>query len=229
MPDPLGDIGYTWPFYAAAVLGYLLGSIPFGLLVVRLAGLGDIRRTGSGNIGMANVLRTGRRDLAALTLLLDGGKGALAVLVAGRFGPDLAVLAGGGAMVGHALPVWLKFRGGKGVATMLGTLLALAPPVGGLAVLAWAAVAAVSRIASVASLSAALAAVAAAWGLMDLAIAGRFWSSLQILEFTIFVALIVWLKHLGNLRRLAAGTEPRLGRSAPPPGPGSPPHGGRER
>ncbi|NBB83976.1 MAG: glycerol-3-phosphate acyltransferase, partial [Alphaproteobacteria bacterium] len=127
MPDPLGDLSYTWPFWAAAILGYLLGSIPFGLVLTRLAGYGDIRKIGSGNIGATNVLRTGNRALALATLVLDSGKGAIAVLLAGWFGPDLAVLAGGGAMLGHTFPVWLKFRGGKGVATALGTLLAIAP------------------------------------------------------------------------------------------------------
>ena len=141
MPDPLGDFSYTWPFYAAALIGYLLGSIPFGLILTRLAGLGDIRRLGSGNIGATNVLRTGRKGLAAATLLLDGGKGAAAVLLGGLYGPDITVLAAGGALIGHCFPVWLKFRGGKGVAPALGIYLALAPPVGALVCLSWLAVA----------------------------------------------------------------------------------------
>ena len=115
-----------WALAAAAVLGYLLGSIPFGLVLTKAAGLGDIRSIGSGNIGATNVLRTGHKGLALATLLLDGGKGAAAVLVAGMFDPMLAVLAGGGAMLGHIFPVWLGFKGGKGVATALGVLLAIA-------------------------------------------------------------------------------------------------------
>ncbi|MBH62890.1 MAG: glycerol-3-phosphate acyltransferase, partial [Alphaproteobacteria bacterium] len=101
MPDPIGDFSYAWPFYAAAVLGYLLGSIPFGLVLTRIAGHGDIRQIGSGNIGATNVLRTGNKTLAAFTVLLDGGKGTVAFLIAGLFGPDMAVLAGGGAFLGH--------------------------------------------------------------------------------------------------------------------------------
>src|SRR6478752_3662029 len=131
MPHLLGSLDYTWPYYAAALGGYLLGSIPFGLLLTRAAGLGDIRRIGSGNIGATNVLRTGNKALAAATLLLDGLKGAVAVLVAARLGPDDAVLAAGvGAMLGHAFPVWLGFKGGKAVATAYGVLISAAWPVG---------------------------------------------------------------------------------------------------
>src|SRR5260221_13695659 len=119
MPGLLGDFSFTWPYYAAAIAGYLLGSIPFGLLLTRGAGLGDIRQIGSGNIGATNVLRTGNKGLAAATLLLDGAKGAAAVLIAGHWGPDMMIMAGGGAMVGHLFPLWLRFRGGKGVATAL--------------------------------------------------------------------------------------------------------------
>src|SRR5512134_522148 len=115
MPEPLGGFGYLWPYWAAAIGGYLVGSIPFGLLLTRLAGLGDIRSIGSGNIGATNVLRTGRKGLAAATLLLDAAKGALPVLVAWHFwGPDMALMAGFGAVAGHLFPVWLAFRGGKG-------------------------------------------------------------------------------------------------------------------
>ena len=111
MPHLLGSLDYTWPYYAAALGGYLLGSIPFGLLLTHAAGLGDIRRIGSGNIGATNVLRTGNRWLAAATLLLDAGKGAAAVLIARHFwGPDMAIMAGGGAMIGHLFPVWLRFK-----------------------------------------------------------------------------------------------------------------------
>ena len=125
MPDPI-SWAYSWPYYAAAfAAAYFLGSIPVGLLLARLFGHGDIRAIGSGNIGATNVLRTGNKPLAALTLILDGGKGAAAVLLAALYGPDMALIAGFGAVIGHVAPVWLLFRGGKGVATSLGVLLAL--------------------------------------------------------------------------------------------------------
>src|SRR3954463_6601863 len=135
MPHPLGGFAYTWPLYLGAVLAYLIGSIPFGLILTRLAGLGDIRRIGSGNIGATNVLRTGNKALAAATLLLDGAKGAAAVLAAGwlagpEAAPDAAMWAGIGAVLGHAFPVWLGFRGGKTVATSYGVLIAAAWAVG---------------------------------------------------------------------------------------------------
>src|SRR3954463_13762262 len=126
MPDVLGSWEYTWPYYAAAIAGYLLGSIPFGLLLTRAAGLGDIRKIGSGNIGATNVLRTGRKGLAALTLLLDGGKGTVAALVGLHWGLEVGLVASLGAFLGHLFPVWLGFKGGKGVATFLGILLGLA-------------------------------------------------------------------------------------------------------
>ena len=204
MPDLLGGFAFTWPFYAAALGGYLLGSIPFGLLLTRAAGFGDIRRIGSGNIGATNVLRTGRKGLAAATLLLDGGKGAVATLIAGLWGPDMAILAGGGAMLGHLFPVWLKFKGGKGVATGLGVLLALAWPVGLLACATWLAVAVVFRYSSLAALMAFAAAPVYAW----------FLSGRQEAQFALFLAALVWLRHHQNLRRLATGQEPKIGRKA---------------
>lgn len=204
MPDLLGGFAFTWPFYAAALAGYLLGSIPFGLLLTRAAGFGDIRRIGSGNIGATNVLRTGRKGLAAATLLLDGGKGAFATLIAGLWGPDMAILAGGGAMLGHLFPVWLKFKGGKGVATGLGVLLALAWPVGLLACATWLAVAVVFRYSSLAALVAFAGAPIYAWFLI-----GR-----QEAQFALFLAVLVWLRHHQNLRRLATGQEPKIGRKA---------------
>lgn len=200
MPDLLGGIAYTWPFYAAAVAGYLLGSVPFGLVLTRLAGLGDIRRLGSGNIGTTNVLRTGRRDLALLTLLLDGGKGAAAVLVASQWGPDMALFAGGGAMLGHLFPVWLAFRGGKGVATGLGVLLALAWPVGAVACAVWLGIAALFRFSSLAALLAFAAAPAAAWHLADR----------QLAQFALLLAVLVWARHHANIRRLLRGEESRI-------------------
>ena len=205
MPDPLGSFAYTWPFYAAFALAYLLGSIPFGLVLTRIAGLGDIRKIGSGNIGATNVLRTGRKGLAAATLLLDGGKGAVAVLIAARFGPDTAVLAAGGVLLGHCFPVWLKFKGGKGVATALGAWLALSWPVGLIACGTWLLVAAALRYSSLAALVAIAAAPVAAWW-----IAGP-----QIAEVGAFIAVLVWIRHHQNIARLLRGEESRikLGRS----------------
>src|SRR5258708_30045790 len=129
MPTPLGDLSLTWPFLAAAVLAFLLGSIPFGLVLTRLAGYGDIRAIGSGNIGATNVLRTGNKMLALLTVVLDCAKGAAAVLVGAQFGPDIAVIAGAAVFLGHLFPPWLGFKGGKGGATAGGVLLALPRPV----------------------------------------------------------------------------------------------------
>ena len=205
MPDPLGSFAYTWPFYAAFALAYLLGSIPFGFVLTRIAGLGDIRKIGSGNIGATNVLRTGRKGLAAATLLLDGGKGAVAVLIAARFGPDTAVLAAGGVLLGHCFPVWLKFKGGKGVATALGAWLALSWPVGLIACGTWLLVAAALRYSSLAALVAIAAAPVAAWW-----IAGP-----QIAEVGAFIAVLVWIRHHQNIARLLRGEESRikLGRS----------------
>ena len=200
MPDPLGDLSYTWPFYAAALFGYLLGSIPFGLVLTKLAGLGDIRKVGSGNIGATNVLRTGSKKLAAATLLLDGAKGAVALLIAGIWGPDMAVLAAAGAMLGHCFPVWLKFNGGKGVATALGILIAIAWPVGVLACATWLAVAALFRYSSLAALTALALAPVYAWYLADP----------QRMQLALFIAFIVWLRHRGNIVRLLRGQESRI-------------------
>ena len=150
MPD--GGAALTWWYLLAAAAGYLLGSIPFGLVLTRAAGLGDIRRLGSGNIGATNVLRTGSKALAAATLLLDGGKGAVAALALAPWDAGLGLVAGFAAVIGHNFPVWLRFRGGKGVATTLGVLLAVAWPVGLLACLTWLVVAAVFRYSSLAAL-----------------------------------------------------------------------------
>lgn len=207
MPDLLGDFSFTWPFYAAAVAGYLVGSIPFGLLLTRLAGLGDIRKVGSGNIGATNVLRTGNKALAALTLLLDGGKGAAAALVAGIWGPDMAIFAGGGAIVGHIFPAWLRFKGGKGVATTLGVFLALSWQMGLVACATWLLLALVLRYSSAAALGAVVAAPVFAWFVVDR----------QLGQFAAAAAVLVWLRHHENIRRLLAGTEPRIGRKAKAP------------
>jgi glycerol-3-phosphate acyltransferase PlsY len=206
MVDPLGDWSYTWPFLAAFATGYLIGSIPFGLVLTRLAGLGDVRRIGSGSIGATNVLRTGSKPLAAITLLLDGGKGAAIVLAAGTMGQDMAVLAGGGAVLGHCFPVWLKFKGGKGVATFLGTLLAVAPLTGLAACLTWLVVAGIFRYSSLASLIAAVAAPGYAYLFAD-------W---QRMELAAALAVLIVIRHHANIRRLATGREPRIGRRHDP-------------
>ena len=167
MPDPI-SWSLAGPYYAAALVGgYLLGSIPFGWVLTRLAGLGDIRAIGSGNIGATNVLRTGRKGLAAATLALDAVKGTVAVLIGANWGPDIAHLAGTGALLGHLFPVWLGFRGGKGVATALGILLAIAWPVGLLACVTWLIVALASRYSSLSALIALALSPAYAWVLAD--------------------------------------------------------------
>lgn len=185
-----------------AVLGYLLGSTPFGILVTRAMGLGDLRQIGSGNIGATNVLRTGNKRAALATLLLDGGKGALAVLLARWLvGEDAAQVAGLAAFLGHLFPVWLGFRGGKGVATFLGLFLALDWQVGLGLCLTWLVTAAVLRVSSVAALVAA--ASSALW------ILWRTDGSLLLLS--LVVTVLIYVRHSENLKRLKAGTEPRIG------------------
>jgi glycerol-3-phosphate acyltransferase PlsY len=188
---------------AALLVGYLLGSIPFGLLITRYAGAGDLRSIGSGNIGATNVLRTGRKGLAALTLLLDAAKGAAAVLLFSWINPVLAPLAALGAFMGHLYPVWLRFQGGKGVATLLGISLALSWHVGLAFAVIWLAALALSRYSSVGGMSAAIAApvVAAAIGRFDLTL------------LLVFCAGMVLWKHRSNILRLVDGTEPRVGRN----------------
>jgi glycerol-3-phosphate acyltransferase PlsY len=205
------DASSAWALGAAALLGYLLGSIPFGLVLTRAAGLGDIRNIGSGNIGATNVLRTGHKGLALATLLLDGGKGAAAVLIAGIFDPMLAVLAGGGAMLGHVFPVWLGFKGGKGVATALGTLLAIMPLVGALCCLIWLLMAVLARFSSLASLTAVAAAPVLGWALTGVPIGGMVWADLPRAALALFIAVLVFIRHDGNIRRLLRGEEPRIG------------------
>jgi glycerol-3-phosphate acyltransferase PlsY len=184
----------------AAVLGYFLGSIPFGLLLTRLAGFGDLRRIGSGNIGATNVLRTGSKGLAVLTLALDLAKGSAAVLIAQGWGWEAGLTAAGCAVIGHMFPVWLGFRGGKGVATALGVLLPLAWPVAVVAALLWLATALVSQYSSLAAL------VAAAGGALAAALTADRMTALVIAS----IALLIMLRHHANIRRLIAGTESRI-------------------
>lgn len=191
-------------FIAALVFGYLLGSIPFGLILTRLAGLGDVRKIGSGNIGATNVLRTGHKGLAAATLLADALKGTLAVVVAGLWGPNTALLAALGAFLGHLFPVWLGFKGGKGVATFLGCLLGL-KPVAALAFAGiWLAVAAIMRYSSLSALVASAATPAVLWLLGDR----------QAAELFVVLVVLLWWKHSTNIKRLLAGTEGRIGQKA---------------
>lgn len=201
MPDPI-NWQMSLPYFSAALIfGYLLGSIPFGLILTRMAGLGDVRNIGSGNIGATNVLRTGNKALAAGTLLLDAFKGTAAVILAGRFGPDMAVIAGFGAFVGHLYPVWLKFRGGKGVATYLGVLLGLLPLGFLIFAVIWLLVAAASRYSSLAALIAAIVVPVALFVL----------GYVQIAELlTVMSAITIW-KHRANIGRLLSGQESRIG------------------
>ena len=197
MPD--GGAALTWWYLFAAAVGYLLGSIPFGLVLTRAAGLGDIRRLGSGNIGATNVLRTGSKGLAVATVLLDGGKGAVAALALAPW--DAGLVAGFAAVIGHNFPVWLRFRGGKGVATTLGVLLAVAWPVGLLACLTWLVVAAVFRYSSLAALVAIMATPFTMQWLADGPGTG--------LAAALTVLAIV--RHQANIRRLLKGEESKIG------------------
>ena len=196
---------------AALLTGYALGSVPFGLLLTRLGGAGDLRHIGSGSIGATNVLRTGRKGLAAATLVLDLAKGAAAVLLARQLTGEPqaaatgALLGGLGAVLGHMFPVWLKFRGGKGVATGFGVLLAAMPLVGAIAALVWLGVAAAVRISSASALAAAAATPIVAWLL------GR---PPQAVAAVLAIAVLVVIRHHANIARLLAGTEPRIGRGA---------------
>ena len=185
-----------------AVLAYLLGAVPFGILITRALGLGDLRAIGSGNIGATNVLRTGNKRAAAATLILDAAKGAVAVLTArALFAEDAAQIAGLAAFLGHLFPVWLGFRGGKGVATFLGVLLALAPPVGLACCAVWAAAAAATRISSLSALVAT--ASATLWVLV--------FNQGPMLFLVMILTVLIYVKHAPNIARLKAGTEPKFG------------------
>jgi glycerol-3-phosphate acyltransferase PlsY len=195
----------NWSFaardIAALIVGYLLGSIPFGLVLTHAAGLGDIRAIGSGNIGATNVLRTGRKSLAAATLVLDVLKGTAAVFVGYALAPNAAIVAGFGAFVGHIFPVWLGFRGGKGVATYLGVLAALSWLGAIVFAIAWLGAAVATRYSSVGALTASLVTPLALLILGDHDAAGLF----------VVLTIILWLRHAENIARLAAGTESRIG------------------
>ncbi|MBZ9910120.1 glycerol-3-phosphate 1-O-acyltransferase PlsY [Mesorhizobium sp. BR115XR7A] len=185
----------------ALVFGYLLGSIPFGLLLTRAAGLGDVRKIGSGNIGATNVLRTGNKGLAAATLLLDMLKGTAAVLIASHFAPEAAIWAGLGAFLGHLFPAWLGFKGGKGVATYLGVLVGLAWQVALIFAVVWLVMAFLFRYSSLAALAAAVV----------VPIALYFLSTPQIAILFVVMSIIVFIKHRENISRLIAGSEGKIG------------------
>ncbi len=189
---------------AALAGGYLLGSIPFGMVLTRLAGQGDIRNIGSGNIGATNVLRTGNKFLAFLTLILDGGKGAAAALIAEYLSPGAGLYAGGAAFIGHIYPVWLKFKGGKGVATFLGTLLALSWPVGLACCLTWFFTALIFRISSLSALVAAFLSPLYAYYI----------SGTGLATLSCILCLLIFLRHKDNIKRLLQGTEPRIGKKS---------------
>jgi glycerol-3-phosphate acyltransferase PlsY len=198
----------TWAHLVVALLAYLLGSIPFGLVLTRLAGLGDIRKIGSGNVGATNVLRTGNKPLALLTLALDAGKGGIAALIAyhvypgGENGLDFAIVAGITAVIGHNFPLWLRFQGGKGVATTLGTLLAVAWPIGLSACLTWALVAAVSRYSSLAALV----------SLAASPFYALYFGSEKVAGLATILTILAILRHHENIRRLLKGEEDKIGK-----------------
>jgi acyl phosphate:glycerol-3-phosphate acyltransferase len=188
-------------------LAYLLGSVPFGLVFTKLAGLGDIRQMGSGNIGATNVLRTGRKDLAIATLLLDAGKGAIAVLLTRHLSsPDLAVFAGTAAFIGHCFPIYLRFKGGKGVATFMGTLFAIAPYLGLAAGAAWLVSTAVFRISSLSALIAAAAAPLFSYFIDDT----HSWEAIA------FMTIVIFIRHKENIGRILKGEEPKIGKKEKP-------------
>lgn len=214
MPDPI-SWEFAWPYYLAVLgFGYLLGSIPFGLVLTRMAGLGDIRKIGSGNIGTTNVLRTGNKKLAAATLLGDALKGTVAVVIVNRFyGMEMALIAGLGAFLGHLYPVWLRFKGGKGVATYLGILLGIFWPVGVIFALVWIGMAALFRYSSLSALTASL--------IAPLVLYVGF-GQIQMAEMFALLTILLWVKHHENIGRLLRGAESKIGaRSSPAPGPES--------
>ncbi|MBB42904.1 MAG: acyl-phosphate glycerol 3-phosphate acyltransferase [Rhodospirillaceae bacterium] len=192
---------FSYPYILTALgCGYLLGSIPFGYLITRYAGLGDIRSVGSGNIGATNVLRTGKKHLAAATLIMDTGKGVLTVLIGSQFGPDIQIIAAFGALCGHFFPIWLRFKGGKGVATSLGLMLALTWPIALCSLATWVAVIFLTRYSSLAALIASALAPILAW----------YFSTAQIAEFYTIMVCLIWVRHFSNIKRLLSGTETKI-------------------
>jgi glycerol-3-phosphate acyltransferase PlsY len=202
VPEFVND-SLAWPsLLTAFVVGYLFGTIPFGVILTRVAGVGDIRKVGSGNIGATNVLRTGRKGLAAATLAGDALKGTVPTLLMGwLWGPDAAILAAVGAFLGHLFPVWLGFKGGKGVATFIGVLIALSPVTALVFAVIWLALAFATRYSSLAALVASVASPVTLWLTGQPRAAGAF----------VFVVILLWWKHRENIKRLAAGTEGRIG------------------
>jgi glycerol-3-phosphate acyltransferase PlsY len=205
MPESM-NWGWAWPYFLAAfAIGYLFGSIPFGLIVTRLAGLGDVRSIGSGNIGATNVLRTGRKGLAAATLVSDALKGTAAVLLIGHlWGPNAAILAALGAFLGHVFPVWLGFKGGKGVATFIGCLIGLKPVAALAFCLIWLAIAALTRYSSASGLIASALTPVVLWWLGER----------QMAELFAVLTALLWWNHRENIRRLMSGTESRIGKTS---------------
>jgi acyl phosphate:glycerol-3-phosphate acyltransferase len=203
-PRPYRNVMLWFAPLSVLVIGYILGSIPFGLVLTRMFGAGDLRSIGSGSIGATNVLRTGRKGLAAATLLLDGGKGAAAVLIAEAIQPGLGPMAALAAFLGHCYPVWLRFNGGKGVATALGILLVLSWPVALIAAGVWLTTVALFRISSLGGLMAAIVAPIAALAL----------GKLELTVLLIALALLIVWKHRANIDRLGRGEEPKIGQKA---------------
>lgn len=199
----------------ALIGGYLLGSIPFGLVLTRAAGLGDIRTIGSGSIGATNVLRTGHKGLAAATVLLDGGKGVVAVFLAWLLmGVGASLFAGLAAVIGHLFPVWLRFKGGKGVATTLGVLLTVKFPLGVIACLAWLVVAFLFRISSLSALLAMVVTTLCAW--VFAFVLDQRWSTVEVAVLVTVISVLVFVKHHENIARLLNGTEPKIGQGKTP-------------
>lgn len=209
MPDPI-SWEFAWPYYLGALaFGYLLGSIPFGLILTRLAGLGDIRNIGSGNIGTTNVLRTGNKLLATATLLGDALKGTAAVLIVNSlYGQEMALVAGFGAFLGHLFPVWLKFKGGKGVATYIGILLGLFWPAGLIFIGIWITMAVLFRLSSLSALTASLATPIILYFVF---------SRVQLAEMALLMTVLLWAKHHENIGRLLRGEESRIGAKSKAP------------
>lgn len=201
MIDPLGGPAYWWPFLLGFIVCYLIGSIPFGLILTKVFDAGDLRSIGSGNIGATNVLRTGRKGLAIATLVLDVLKGAIPVWLAGRYlGPDMAIVAGAGTVLGHCFPLWLKFKGGKGVATAAGVIITLTPIPAVLALLLFIAIVWITRYVSLGSVLAAAVSVPLSY----------WFGQVQAAELYILLAIVIVVKHYENIRRLIVGNESKV-------------------